>query len=58
VLRRHIRGLVGCAVVFAVGCAIGILFGTGGSSANSKPTTVVTVENTVTIPPGGGSAAS
>jgi hypothetical protein len=57
VLRRHIRGLVGCAVVFAVGCAIGILFGTGGSASHSKPITVVTVVTTVTDPPGGGSAA-
>jgi hypothetical protein len=58
VLRRHIRGLVGCAVVFAVGCAVGIFFGTGGSSGNSKPTTVVTVETTVTVPTGSGSGAS
>jgi hypothetical protein len=57
VLRRHIRGLVGCVVVFAVGCAIGILFGTGGSAAHPKPVTVVKVETTVTVPPGGGSAA-
>lgn len=57
VLRRHIRGLVGCAVVFATGCAIGILFGTGGSTAHPKPITVVRVETTVTVPPGGGSAA-
>ena len=56
-LRRHIRGLVGCAVVFAVGCVIGILFGTGGGGAHPKPVTVVTVETTVTDPSGGGSAA-
>jgi len=48
---------VGCAVVFAVGCVIGILFGTGGGDAHPKPVTVVKVETTVTVPPGGGSAA-
>jgi hypothetical protein len=58
VLRRHIRGLVGCVVVFAAGCVIGILFGTGGGGAHPKPVTVVKVENTVTDPSGGGSAAS
>jgi hypothetical protein len=57
VLRRHIRGLVGCAVVFAVGCVIGILFGTGGGDAHPKPVTVVKVETTITDPSGGGSAA-
>jgi hypothetical protein len=57
VLRRHIRGLVGCAVVFAAGCAIGILFGTGGGADHPKPVTVVSVVTTVTDPPGGGSAA-
>jgi hypothetical protein len=57
VLRRHIWGIVGCAVVFAAGTVIGIAFGAGGGGGHSQTRTVVTVEKTVTVPPGGGSAA-
>ncbi len=57
-LRRHIRGIAGCAVVLIVGIVVGLALGSRGHAAHTSTREIVTVETTVTVAPGGGSSSN
>jgi hypothetical protein len=55
-VEEHLRILLGCVVIFAIGIGFGIAFRVARSDGHPRPTTVVTVDRATTD--GGGGPSS
>jgi hypothetical protein len=56
-VEGHLRILLGCVVIFAIGIGFGIAFGAAGSGGKPHATTVVTVGHGTTVGVGDGSSS-
>ena len=56
-VEKHLRILLGCAVIFGIGIGFGIAFADADSGADRHSTTIVTVDRGTTVGFGGGSSS-
>ena len=54
--QEHLRIVLGCVVIFAIGIGFGIAFADADSGADRHSTTIVTVDRGTTVGVGGGSS--
>lgn len=56
-VQEHLRILLGCVVIFAIGIGFGIAFGEAESGGRAHSTTIVTVDRGTTVGVGAGSTS-
>ncbi|HXD71692.1 MAG TPA: hypothetical protein VN615_17630 [Gaiellales bacterium] len=54
--QEHLRIVLGCVVIFAIGIGFGVAFADADSGADRHSTTIVTVDRGTTVGVGGGSS--
>lgn len=55
--EEHLRILLGCVVIFAIGLGFGIAFRVARSDGHPRPTTVLKVDRGTTVGSGGDSSS-